>query len=161
MHIVYIAHCETKRLMWLIWHLYWGLSWTLCMQGWELCMCVMSCVGKWSQVLTSFKFLSCSRLTHSTDRITNPGAIYPYTLHTHTHTTHTQFCCSVLTLTVVSLVCRVDSWGGLRDVELLHHESLYCLPGPDASNCRRLIWQLMIKQHSSSLWGNNPAAWEK
>ena len=80
---------------------------------------------------------------------------------THTHTdTHKQLCYSVLTLTLVSPVCSGDSCRGLRDAELLHHED-YCDSGSAPSNCRRLIWQLMLKQHSSSLWGNNASAWGK
>ena len=69
-------------------------------------------------------------------------------------------CCCVLTLTLVSPVHSGDSWEGLRDAELLHHES-DCDSGPAPSNCRRLIWQMMLKQHSYSLWGNSYSAWEK
>ena len=86
-----------------------------------------------------------------------------YTAYTNTQAvchTHTQVCCCVLTLTLVSPGCSGDSWGGLRDAELLHHEA-YCDSESAPSNCRRLIWQLMLKQHSSSPWGNSAAAWEK
>ena len=74
---------------------------------------------------------------------------------------HTQISCCVLTLTLVSPACSGDYWGGLRDAEFLHHEDHDCNSGPASSNCRGLIWQLMLKQHSSSLWGNTAAACEK
>lgn len=64
------------------------------------------------------------------------------------------------TLTLAYPVSSWDSLRGLRDVELQSHEA-HSYAGTVLLNCRGLIWQLMIRFHSSFLWGNNWPDWEK